>query len=634
MLRSIALRLVRLGAKGATSRALVGVNAVNAAEDLTERGFQLAYFIFPDRAEAVRILSSAINKLKAQRGRESRRAYWRDKYLKRAITRVTREAGDTLQWLIFYESDAPEKAQEALKQATLKYMLLRYIKSLVRMTSAMSSFHVNIGLHRLMHNYSTIETQQVYESVTDRYVGADEYRRAKSVLMSKLEERFGAMLRTCRTQHGEMRFESAEKQDVWLDLAYACLKEFTPWSTSNNCPVPLNFGEAGRTLPSRLSGEGAVEADRDEIEMNRCHAFIDPVCYGRLVCALAIEPRNKKLDLPRFYMTTSDSSKHADGPPQPLSPEERSTIAEFAATQADRRRKTKPENLIAVVDGRQLAQFDLAGKTARQFEIAEGAELLEIWTHTGGEPLLLATHRIAYSGAQGIAPAAFSFTLAGRAELALQISGSIDSPDGPRKAIVSLTYNPRPRVAGINAWIPMAPKFAIASAALIAVGWFLAIALHQQAFTGKPTSPESVQLNRPTPTPAQTEAAKLQQPITIYRLISDDLITRGNGASETPSVVVPQQPILLQLELPVAVENDGRAFQASLKTFSKGGEVLIENKLKAHRANGGAAVVTFWMPSNLLQSNTDYVVDLRYQTSKGNMEGIGSYTFRAVATER
>lgn len=605
---------------------------MNAAEDLTERGFQLAYFIFPDRAEAVRILTSAINKLKAQRGRESRRAYWRDKYLKRAITRITREEGDTLQWLIFYESDAPEKAQETLHLATLKDMLLRYIKNLVRVTSAMSSFHVNIGLHRLVHNYSTAEAQQVYESVTDRYLGADEYRRAKSVLMTKLEERFGAMLKTCRTQHGEMRFESADQQDVWLDLVNTCLKEFTPWSTSNACPVPLNFGEAGRTLPSRLSGADAGEADQNEIEINRCHAFIDPACYGRLVHALAIEPPSKKLDLPRFYMTTSDSSKHADGPPQPLSPQERKTIAEFTATQADRRRKTKPENLFAVIDGKQLAQFDLAGKATRQFEIIEGAELLEIWTHPEGEPLLLATHRIAYSGAQGIAPAAFSFTLPGRAELALQISGSIDSPDGPRKAVVSLNYNPRPRVAG-NAWLPAAPKFAVASAALIALGWFLAIAAHRQTFTGQPRSAQSAPMNAPTPTPAPTEMAK-KQSTPVYRLMSDDLMIRGTGASEMPTVVVPQQPALLQVELPVSPEDAGRTFQAGLKPFLKGGEILTENKLKAHPADGGTAVITFWMPSNFLQPNTDYVVDLRYQPSKGTMEGIGSYSFRAVAAQK
>ncbi|HSK42768.1 MAG TPA: hypothetical protein VLA83_02655 [Candidatus Binatia bacterium] len=604
---------------------------MNAAEDLTEKGFQLAYFIFPDRAEAVRILSNALNKLKAQRGRESRRAYWRDKYLKRAITRISREDGDTLQWLIFYESDAPEKVQEALHRAELKHLLLRYIKSLVRMTSAMSSFHVNIGLHRLMNNYSTAEAQQVYEAITDRYLGADEYRRAKSVLMSKLEERFGAMLKTCRTQHGEMRFESADQQEAWSDLVNLCLKEFTPWSTSNACPVPLNFGDPERTLPSRLSGEGASEADQNEIEINRCHAFIDPACYGRLVRALAIEPPSKKLDLPRFYMNTSDSSKHVDGPPQPLSPEERRTIAEFTATQSDRRRKAKPENLFAVVDGKQLAQFDLAGKTSRQFEIAEGAELLEIWTHPEGEPLLLATHRIAYSGAQGIAPAAFSFAIPGGAELALQISGSIDSPDGPRKAIVSLNYIPRPRVVGLAAWIPAAPTFTAASAALIALGWFLAIAVHRQTSTGQPATMQSAQLNVPTPPPSVT--AKVQQPTAVYRLISDDLITRGNGASDIPSVAVPQQPALLQLELPVAAEDAGRTFQAGLKPFLKGSEVLIENKLKA-RTDGSIALVTFWMPSSFLQPNTDYVVDLRYQVGKRNMQGTGSYTFRTIAPKK
>ena len=155
-------------------------------EDILERGFQLAYFMFPNRPQAVLILSAAINKLKTQHGRESRRNYWRDKYLKRGITRITREEGDTLQWLIFYESDHHEKEQEASHQATVQDMAVRYIKSLVRMTSAMSSFHVNIGLHRLLHNYSTTEVQQMYESITDRFLGADEYRRAKSVLMNKL----------------------------------------------------------------------------------------------------------------------------------------------------------------------------------------------------------------------------------------------------------------------------------------------------------------------------------------------------------------------------------------------------------------------------------------------------------------
>ncbi len=112
-----------------------------------------------------------------------------------------------MQWLIFSESDAAEKEQEERDAATSAQMVVRYIKNLVRMTTSMSSFYVNIGLHRLLFNYSTAETQRVYESVTERFLGADEYRRAKSALMRKLFKRFGT-LKTCRTQHGELRFET------------------------------------------------------------------------------------------------------------------------------------------------------------------------------------------------------------------------------------------------------------------------------------------------------------------------------------------------------------------------------------------------------------------------------------------
>ena len=81
-------------------------------DDLLEKGFGLAYFIFPDRPTAISILINAMNKLETQRGQESKRNYWRDKYLKRWITRVNRDDCDTLQWLIYFESDYYEKQQE------------------------------------------------------------------------------------------------------------------------------------------------------------------------------------------------------------------------------------------------------------------------------------------------------------------------------------------------------------------------------------------------------------------------------------------------------------------------------------------------------------------------------------------
>src|SRR5258708_29782080 len=105
-----------------------------------EKGFRLAHFIVPDRPTAIAILVRAMNKLETQRGQESKRNYWRDKYLKRWITRVTRDDGDTLQWLIYFESDYYEKQQEESGEPTTKDMVVRFIKNLVRITTAMSSF--------------------------------------------------------------------------------------------------------------------------------------------------------------------------------------------------------------------------------------------------------------------------------------------------------------------------------------------------------------------------------------------------------------------------------------------------------------------------------------------------------------
>jgi hypothetical protein len=614
---------------------------VNANDDLLEKGFQLAYFIFPSRPQAVKILSGAIHKLKAHRGRESRRAYWRDKYLKRGITRITREEGDMLQWLIFYESDRYEKEQESERGATVKEMALRYIKSLVRMTSAMSSFHVNIGLHRLLHNYSTSETQQVYESVTDRYPGADEYRRAKSVLMARLGERFGARLKTCRTQHGELRFEPCEQQPLWASLVDACLKAFTPWSTSNSCPVPSNFNGSEQKLPARLSGSGATQADQNQIEINRCHAFMEPVCFGRLAHGLAIEPPGKKLDLPRFFMENSDSVDHSNQPPEPprLSGEERKAIANETAVQAARRKKAGPAALTAAIDGKERAQLQLAGSTGAQFEIEEGAELMELWTEDQGRPLLLATHKIVYQDTQGIAPDSFSFALKSGARLTVQISGSVETQEGARKAIVSLQYRAEARgEARLPGWLRLAPTFGLASVALIALGWYLGMSTRRQAFIAQPTPPEFVRNATPQPSPLPTVTpavtTTVREAVLTYRLVSDDLSTRGSSAADTPSVMVPGHPALLHLELPIASADAGKPLHCTLKPFLKDEHIMTEERLRVHRVASGVTIVTFALPSNLLEANSDYTVDLRSRGPHGELEELNSYTFHATKSSR
>jgi len=122
-------------------------------QDLLRRGFHLAHFIVSDRTTALRILSDATSKLEVYRTQEKKRIYWRHKYLKRKITRVIRQDNDMLQWLIYLEAEKHEQQHEQASLSTIDDLVIRYIKYLAQITTPMSSFYVNIGLQRLLHNY-------------------------------------------------------------------------------------------------------------------------------------------------------------------------------------------------------------------------------------------------------------------------------------------------------------------------------------------------------------------------------------------------------------------------------------------------------------------------------------------------
>src|SRR5437899_1836750 len=115
---------------------------LDESQDLLEKGFQLAFFILCDRSTAIHVVTYALNKLTVQHSREQKRAYWRDKYLKGRITRITRENRDALQWLIYFESESYEKKHEELGQQTLRDMIIRYVKHLVQISTPMSAFYV------------------------------------------------------------------------------------------------------------------------------------------------------------------------------------------------------------------------------------------------------------------------------------------------------------------------------------------------------------------------------------------------------------------------------------------------------------------------------------------------------------
>src|SRR5215472_5233368 len=69
-----------------------------APPEVLQSGFQLAYFILPDRSTAIDILGRALDKLRVRSRRETRRLYWRDKHAERPVRRMVRTDLDLLQW--------------------------------------------------------------------------------------------------------------------------------------------------------------------------------------------------------------------------------------------------------------------------------------------------------------------------------------------------------------------------------------------------------------------------------------------------------------------------------------------------------------------------------------------------------
>lgn len=620
---------------------------MGAEEDTLERGFQLAYFLVPNRTQAVQILAGALNKLSTQRRRERRRAYWRHKYMKRGITRITHQEADALQWLILFESDRLEREDEKCGTQTAGDMAVRYIKSLVRITTAMSSFHVNVGLHRLLHNYTTPEIQRIYETVTDRYLGTDEYRRAKRVIMTKLERRFGQLLRTFRSQYGELRFEAWEDQKPWRALTEKCLQLLTPWSTAKNCLVPANFGQENFRIPTKLAAASGAKISPDELEINRCHAFIDPACYSRLTHALAFDPPEQRLALPRFFMDRTQSKSKPD-PPSPLTAEERKSLNQHVANESARRRDSLAQRVRVIVDGAEQAVLDTVGQKECNVEIDEGTELIEFLSEEGKDELLLATHRVKYREAQGIA-ASEEMAMLGRNRVLINIApGELPVGEQAHRARLRVKCEPVEtwrRDLRARPWWNFS-KYAVAALALLTIGWVAGTRFsdyRRESRSIPATTNLASSSSPPSPTarpPAGNESAKLTAHYTAYTLVPDEEIERGAGGLESVSVVLPHEPALVRLDLPLPPGSSAKSVLLTLRLLQSRAVVLRQTipwpgpgpGVPGSSSETGT-VLSFWLPTAVLRDGQEYSIELS-SGGKSRLEELSSYSFRTAAEAR
>src|SRR5579871_573264 len=302
--------------------------------DAIQRGFQLAFFLVPNRQAALEILASAMMKHHEQWNREQKRNYWRDKKLKRSIRRIARDRLDTLQWLICFEAEEHEKRHEETSGPSVEDLVVRYIKTLVQSTTVRSSMYVAVGVQRLLYGYSTPETQKAYEWLTNSYPGDEKYRRVKAAIMDELETRFHVFLRTFTKPNGERKFEISDGQSQWAGLVDRSLQLLIPWSTLRPCSQTDNLAAA-------LSSDGGRSADPDRVEIRRCHVFIDPTCFSDLVRTLGLEDPGTRLALPAFFLNSSGnggnpgSSREAH---ELTDVERKGLLSGIAGSEAERRR--------------------------------------------------------------------------------------------------------------------------------------------------------------------------------------------------------------------------------------------------------------------------------------------------------
>lgn len=421
---------------------------------------------------AMRIVAAAVLKLNVAMAVQSKRLYYvpvgrfshgdsrrSDGFRNKALFSNLH----VLQRLVYVESEpferlkenaavaAPQDAHADGDPASEEDLLVYFIKHLVRITTKRNSFYVTLGVSRLLHNYTTLETMEIYNAVIgepERVKDDYYYRSRKAVLMHELYQRFGQLIRASRQQRGEERFETQPGSSELRSLVLECLRLFTPWDT--HCPVPGDFDPFKSVIAPLTSKSGAEES---EVEVSRIHAVLHPECFEKLIAAFGYRPPAERMELPRFFLdqTNDQAPPRQRSAPAELSADELAEIAHMLDEQAGRRRRSSSSGVMRImVDGVERARFNPAEQSSISFSAEQDAELIEVKTTDQNGELLLATHLLnSFGKATDDAPV--SIRLEGGQELLLSISRRAIETSDELGLVVQFGYretNPR-RAVGL-----------------------------------------------------------------------------------------------------------------------------------------------------------------------------------------
>jgi hypothetical protein len=486
-------------------------------DEKLRRAFQLAFFILGDERAALRVTQEAVATLDVALAAQDKRLYYapgsraaQPPTGARFRTKVSLSELQLLQRLVYIAAEPEERGQEAqgAPQAT---WLTHYLKHLARITLKRNSFFVTLGVSRLLHNYTTPETMQIYALVVQdpaRVRDDSYYRRRKAQLLRELQARFDAGLVVQRGARGEERFQTLPTTDDYLELVAACLQAFTPWETP--CVVPAAFDPYCDELPLLRFCGGDPDAEHP-VEASRFHAVLHPCCYERLLAALRLEAPARRLELPHFQTANDAPPTDGRGPHNPsraatgLSEEEMKRIKEYLAQQREQRKRFSPAWLRVVVDGAEAAQTQ-AGQL--RCALAPDAELIEVYGVTDGAELRLAAHLLSYDEEANLLPVHAELVLENGQQLSFEVQPQPDATGECTGAVLAVAYRATAPEGIISRWLqqflPAVPNLAPGSVWKPALAFALLIVLSLTAaywFFSQPAAPGGVLVRNATPTP-------------------------------------------------------------------------------------------------------------------------------------
>jgi hypothetical protein len=542
-----------------------------------------------------------------------------------------------LQRLVMKASDTAAQSEAAAEaMQTEERMLARFLQYLILLFLHRNSRWAAVGIGQLVYSYHGSEVAAMMVPIVKADWDERNRKRAKEKLMGFLLDRFRGLSRVAPTGGLGGHFEPALDQVRLAESLRECLEIFTPWST----PHVLEDGVDPRFhTPAALNERKRSPLDPDWTELTRIHAFIDPLCFQRLVDALGCARPIERLRLPQLAHCENDNSTvmpsgpRAGDPPAAQPPKRMACDAmqlrRQLSEQSRRSRKYSGHEFKIGVDGVRLKPF--TGPDASiSIPLSVDADVVAVYGADATGDVLLATHILSHSEDGVPSPSWSVINVGWRHRFSFRIkSGSLGSETMECEVKYSATLLAKCLAPWGKGLTPVAQAVLIFGALCLGGIWFVNMLLLSPSRTNernlrralaedavlKKRLEEELVAERDKREQLQASLDNIQEPRYAPVLSPLSSVRRGLKATEPVAgdngvnlLHIPDQQLTVTLKLPVA-DLSFESYRVVLQDAANAKELLMEGDLSAERL-GKVWLVPWTVLTKYFKPNRDLFIKL------------------------